>query len=60
MNLRRRLTQNPAAQVFGDAVRERALAVLSVQCGSDWRMFKSRFWSLTATRLSSCSTTSRK
>jgi c-di-GMP-binding flagellar brake protein YcgR len=43
MNLRRRLTQESAAQVFGDAVRERALAVLSVQCGSDWRMFKSRF-----------------
>jgi c-di-GMP-binding flagellar brake protein YcgR len=43
MNLRRRLTQELAVQVFGDAVRERALAVLSVQCGQDWRMFKSRF-----------------
>jgi c-di-GMP-binding flagellar brake protein YcgR len=43
MNLRRRLTQESAAQVFGEAVRERALAVLSLRCAQDWRMFKSRF-----------------
>jgi c-di-GMP-binding flagellar brake protein YcgR len=43
MNLRRRLTQESAAQMFTEAVRERALAVLSLQCNHDWRTFKSRF-----------------
>ncbi len=43
MNLRRRLTQESAAEMFGEAVRERALAVLSLQSEDQWRMFKSRF-----------------
>ena len=43
MTPRRAVTQENAAVIFGEAVREHALAVLSLQQNNDWRSFKSRF-----------------
>jgi c-di-GMP-binding flagellar brake protein YcgR len=43
MRPRRILAPRDATEIFDYAVQERALAVLTVQEGSDWRTFKSRF-----------------
>lgn len=43
MKPRRILTQQDAAVIFEEAVRDRALAVLTLQNGTDWQCFKSRF-----------------
>ncbi len=39
----RPITQQDTAVLFDEAVRDRVLAVLTVQNGGDWRSFKSRF-----------------
>jgi c-di-GMP-binding flagellar brake protein YcgR len=43
MRLRRTVTPSDAAALFDRAVGERALAVLTLQSGSDWQTFKARF-----------------
>ncbi len=43
MTPRRRITHEGAAEIFEEAVRERALAVLSVHAADEWHTFKSRF-----------------
>jgi c-di-GMP-binding flagellar brake protein YcgR len=43
MRPRRGMTQQDTATIFDEAVRERALAVLTLQTGEDWQNFKSRF-----------------
>jgi c-di-GMP-binding flagellar brake protein YcgR len=43
MRPRRILAPRDVADIFSDAVRDNALAVLSIQSGQDWCSFKSRF-----------------
>ena len=43
MRPRRALSQQDTTTVFDEAVRERALAMLTLQAGDDWQSFKSRF-----------------